>query len=160
MARICRGRDVQCENGLDGRVHGRDVESLEEDLGSLLSIRVRVQRCLCQEHRVLREDGSVSFGVRGRGEGDVLLLAVFAALPSRRATRSSPYRPSPSLSRALSGSWTEEERDNNTVRIHPFSDARGHSLDPQQSSELLSLLPNERVPLNCTSHHPRVLWST
>lgn len=96
--------NVQCENGLNGGVHGGDVEGLEEDLGSLLSIRMRVQRSLCQEHRVLSDDASVSIQVWGRWEGDVLLLAVFVAPPSTRATRSSPYRPSPSLSRALLGS--------------------------------------------------------
>jgi len=44
---------VEGENGLDSDVHGRAVERLEHDLCHLLSVRFRVERCLCEEDWVL-----------------------------------------------------------------------------------------------------------
>ena len=44
---------VEGQDGLDGDVHGRDVEGLEHDLGHLLSVGLRVKRGLSQQDRVL-----------------------------------------------------------------------------------------------------------
>ena len=46
-------RRVQREHGLDGDVHGRDVEGLEHDLGHLLAVGLRVERGLGEQDRVL-----------------------------------------------------------------------------------------------------------
>ena len=44
---------VERKDRLDGNVHGRHVEGLEHDLRHALTVRLRVQRRLGQEHRVL-----------------------------------------------------------------------------------------------------------
>ena len=46
-------RRVEREDGLDGDVHGRDVEGLEHDLRHLLAVGLRVERGLGEEDRVL-----------------------------------------------------------------------------------------------------------
>merc|ERR1712022_53307 len=46
-------RGVQREHGLDGDVHGRDVEGLEHDLRHLLAVGLRVERRLGEEDGVL-----------------------------------------------------------------------------------------------------------
>mmetsp|Transcript_51721 Transcript_51721/g.112907 ORF Transcript_51721/g.112907 Transcript_51721/m.112907 type:complete len:390 (-) Transcript_51721:68-1237(-) len=46
-------RGIQGENRLDRDVHGRHVEGLEHDLRHALTVRLRVQGGLRQEHRVL-----------------------------------------------------------------------------------------------------------
>ena len=68
-------RGVEGEHGLDGDVHGRDVEGLEHDLGHLLAVGLRVER--------------------GLGEQDGVLLGRQRAARCRRCgARSSPCRPS------------------------------------------------------------------
>mmetsp|Transcript_94634 Transcript_94634/g.289492 ORF Transcript_94634/g.289492 Transcript_94634/m.289492 type:complete len:291 (-) Transcript_94634:9-881(-) len=44
---------VERQHGLDGHVHRRHVEGLEHDLGHALPVRLRVQRRLGEQHRVL-----------------------------------------------------------------------------------------------------------
>ena len=46
-------RGVQGEHSLDGNVHGWGVEGLEHDLGHLLTVGLRVEGSLSQQHRVL-----------------------------------------------------------------------------------------------------------
>merc|ERR1712137_1328114 len=40
-------------NSLNGNIHGRDVESLKHDLRHSFAVGPWVERCLCQEHRML-----------------------------------------------------------------------------------------------------------
>ena len=45
--------DIQAEDGLNAGEERRDVEGLEEDLRGFIPIPSRVQRCLCQQNRML-----------------------------------------------------------------------------------------------------------
>jgi hypothetical protein len=68
--------DAQCQDRLNRHVHRRDVERLEKDLCRLFPIRIRVQRRLCEQDRVLHgpaESAGGKDGTRQRIVGAYLL---------------------------------------------------------------------------------------
>ena len=54
----CATRGIQRENGLDLHVHSWNRGGLEVDLGHALTVRLRVERGLCEHDRVLLRDDS------------------------------------------------------------------------------------------------------
>lgn len=49
----CTTGSIQGQNGLDGDIEGRGIESLEDNLGHLLSVGLGVDRSFGQKNRVL-----------------------------------------------------------------------------------------------------------
>ena len=49
----CATRGIEGQNSLDGNIHGGHIEGLKHDLSHLLTISLRVEGSLCEQHRVL-----------------------------------------------------------------------------------------------------------